>query len=167
MQWRKHKSLWGTEPTSFQLIAHPLHWLSYIFMARQPSWAKAFSSLSFRYYNQTHYTRNDSSRWMRGPSQRNLPDSAQHSQETDIYAPSEIQTRNRRKRVTRDPRLRLRGHWDRPCYIYYPPVPKCIRVTNSRRRGEWIGCAVNTVFWFVHSCSAPPQSSSTVMCVSP
>ena len=32
---------------------------------------------------------------------------------TDIHSPGGIQTRNPNKRVAADPRLRLRGHWDR------------------------------------------------------
>ena len=36
-----------------------------------------------------------------------------HSQETDIHVASGIRTHNPSKRVAADPRLRLRGHWDR------------------------------------------------------
>jgi len=47
------------------------------------------------------------------PPQKPLPDTTQHSQETDIHAPGGIRTRNPSKRVSAEPRLRPRGHWDR------------------------------------------------------
>jgi hypothetical protein len=43
------------------------------------------------------------------PSQRPLPNNTQHSQETNIYAPGGIRTRNPSKRATADPRLRPRA----------------------------------------------------------
>ena len=46
-------------------------------------------------------------------SQRPLPANTQLSQQTDIYAPGGIQTRNPIARETANPLLRLRGHWDR------------------------------------------------------
>jgi hypothetical protein len=49
------------------------------------------------------------------PTQRSLPDNTQHSQEADIYAHDGIRTHNPSKRAAVDPRLRPRGHWDRPC----------------------------------------------------
>ena len=48
---------------------------------------------------------------MIGPSQRPVPDNTQHSQETDVYAPDGIRTRNPSKLAAADPRLRPRGHW--------------------------------------------------------
>jgi hypothetical protein len=47
------------------------------------------------------------------PTQRPLPDKAQHSQETHIHAPGGIRTQNPRKRAAADLGLRPRGHWDR------------------------------------------------------
>jgi hypothetical protein len=44
---------------------------------------------------------------------------ADTSQETDIHAPGGIQTHNPSKRTALDPRLRPRGHWDRPLFTYY------------------------------------------------
>jgi len=46
------------------------------------------------------------------PKQGALPDKTQHSQETDIQAPSGIQTRNTSKPVVADPSLRPCGHQD-------------------------------------------------------
>jgi hypothetical protein len=40
-----------------------------------------------------------------GPSQKPLPDNTQYSQDTDIYAPGGIQTRNLGKQTAADPRL--------------------------------------------------------------
>jgi hypothetical protein len=51
-------------------------------------------------------------------TQKPLPDNTQHSQQTDIHAPGGIRTRNPSKRAAVDPRLRPRGHWDRPLRIY-------------------------------------------------
>jgi len=48
------------------------------------------------------------------PSQRRLPDNTQHSQQTDIHTPGGIRIRNPSKRAAADPRLRQRGHFDRP-----------------------------------------------------
>ena len=36
------------------------------------------------------------------------------TQETDIHAPGGIRTHDPSKRAAADPRLRPRGHWDRP-----------------------------------------------------
>jgi len=46
--------------------------------------------------------------------QRPLPDFTQHSHQTDIHTPGGIRTNNPSKREAADPRLRKRGHWDRP-----------------------------------------------------
>jgi hypothetical protein len=48
------------------------------------------------------------------PIQRPLLDKTQHSQETDIHACGGIRTHKPSKQAAADPRLRLRGHWDRP-----------------------------------------------------
>ena len=56
---------------------------------------------------------------MIGPSQRPLAHNTQHSQETDIHAPSGARTRNPRQGAAADRRLRPRGHWDR--HIYFHP----------------------------------------------
>jgi hypothetical protein len=50
---------------------------------------------------------------------RPLPDNAQHSQETVIYASGGIWTHNPSKRATADPHLRPRGHWDWPFFYYF------------------------------------------------
>jgi len=47
------------------------------------------------------------------PSQRPLPDNTQHSQQTNIHAPSGIRIHDLSRRAAVDVRLRLRGHWDR------------------------------------------------------
>jgi hypothetical protein len=56
---------------------------------------------------------------MIGPSQRSLPDNTHHSQEKNIQARGGIRTHNRGRRAAADPRLRPRGHWDRPfCFMF-------------------------------------------------
>jgi hypothetical protein len=57
------------------------------------------------------------------PTQRPLPDNTQHSQGTDIYATSGIRTHDPSKRVTADPRLRPRVHWNFPLIILYYIFP--------------------------------------------
>ena len=49
---------------------------------------------------------------MISPSQRPLPDNAQHSQQTNIHAPVGIRTHDRSRRAAVDLRLRPRGYWD-------------------------------------------------------
>jgi len=46
-------------------------------------------------------------------TETSLPDNTQHTQQTDIHAPSRIQTHNPSNRAAASPYLRLRGHWDR------------------------------------------------------
>ena len=62
---------------------------------------------------QTHHTRYDSSGQGIGPTQRPLPDSTQHSQETDTHAPGGIRTRIPSKRAAADQRFTPHGHWNR------------------------------------------------------
>jgi hypothetical protein len=47
-------------------------------------------------------------------TQRSLPDNTQHSKEQNIHGPAGTRTRNPSKTAAADPRLSLRGHWDRP-----------------------------------------------------
>jgi len=49
----------------------------------------------------------------RGP----LTDKIQHSQDTRIHAPGGIRTQKPSKRAAEDPRLRLRGYYDRQLSI--------------------------------------------------
>jgi hypothetical protein len=53
-----------------------------------------------------------------GPTQRPLPDNTQRSQEANIHVLGGIWTHNASKRAVADPRLRPRGHWNRPCIHY-------------------------------------------------
>ena len=46
-------------------------------------------------------------------SQRPIPDNTQQTQVTDIHGLGGIRTRNPSLPAAADPRLRLRGHWDR------------------------------------------------------
>jgi len=50
------------------------------------------------------------------PTQRRLPDSKQHPQQTDIHVPGGIRTRHSIMRAAADPQIRPRGHWDRLSY---------------------------------------------------
>ena len=92
-----------------------VHNLTFYFtMAKKHFWTRA-SSLSRIYdHIQTHHNRYESSGRGVGPSQRLLPDNTQHSQETDIHDSGGIRTHNPSKQAAADPRLRPRGHRDRP-----------------------------------------------------
>jgi len=48
------------------------------------------------------------------PTQTLQPNNKQHTQQTDIHCPGGIQTRGPSKRGAAHPRLRPRGHRDRP-----------------------------------------------------
>jgi hypothetical protein len=75
-------------------------------MAQQPHWAKALSLSRIHDHTQTHNTRQDSSGRVTSATKRPLPDNTQHSQQTEIHAPSEIWTRNTSKWVAADLRLK-------------------------------------------------------------
>jgi len=63
----------------------------------------------------THHSLQDSPGRMISRSHRPLPDNIQHSQQTtNTYVSVRIRTQNTSKRVPAYPRLRSRGHWDRP-----------------------------------------------------
>jgi len=72
--------------------------------------------MSFIDYTQSHHIRQDASARVIGLTQRPLPDNAQHSQQTGIYAPGRIRIRNTSKRAAVEPLLRPRDHWDRPIF---------------------------------------------------
>ena len=57
-----------------------------------------------------HHSRQDSSGRVISLSQRHLPDSRKHSQQTYIHAPCGIRTHNLIRRMAADLRLRPRGH---------------------------------------------------------
>ena len=91
-------------------------------------WAMASTLSGSHDHTETHNIQPCSSGRVISSTQRHLPDSTQHSLETDIHATSGIRTRNPRKRAAADPRLRPRGYWGRhkeplllcntlPCYI--------------------------------------------------
>ena len=61
----------------------------------------------------TQHSRYDSSGRVISLSQRPLPDNTQHSQQTNIHAPSGIRTHDLSRRAIADLRLRPHGHWDR------------------------------------------------------
>jgi hypothetical protein len=67
---------------------------------------------------QAYHALYDSSGRVISPTQRPLPDSTQHSQETDMHAHGGIGTRNPRKQSAADPRLRPRGNCDRPSALH-------------------------------------------------
>jgi len=48
-----------------------------------------------------------------------LPENTQLSQETDIHAAGGIRRQNPSKKGVADPRIRPRGHWDRPFHLTF------------------------------------------------
>ena len=66
-----------------------------------------------RSHKTTLHSRYDSSGQVISSSQRPLPDNTQHSQQTNVHAPSGIRTHNVSWRAAVDLRLRPLGYWDR------------------------------------------------------
>ena len=48
-----------------------------------------------------------------------LPDNTQHLQETEMYGPGRIRTRNPSKLAVTEPYIRPRGQWDRHCDVLF------------------------------------------------
>jgi hypothetical protein len=63
-----------------------------------------------------------------GPARRRDYLTTLNTQKTDIHALVGIRTQNHRKRVAADPRLRPRGHWDRPKCIVLKRYVEMLRV---------------------------------------
>ena len=75
------------------------------------SWTPLTGLLDHTYW--THHTRQDSSGRLISSKHRPLPDNLQAWQQTNIHAPGGIRTHNPSNTAAADPRLPLRGHWDR------------------------------------------------------
>jgi hypothetical protein len=80
-----------------------------------PKWRKTLRSPGYHYGGFTitlspTKPSYDSSRKIIRPTQRPLPDNAQHSKETDIHAQGGIRTHNTSKRTAADPSLAPGGH---------------------------------------------------------
>ena len=85
-----------------------------LLLARQPPVGQGFLIHEvFRSHTTTHHSRLASSGRVISSSQRPLPDNTQHSQQTNIHAPSGIRTYNPSRRAAADLHLRPRGHRDR------------------------------------------------------
>ena len=83
-----------------------------LFMERQPSVGQGLLSHYVpRSHTQTHQTRQDSSGRVISSSQKPIPDKT-HNRQTSVPTGG-IRTHNLSRRAAADPRLRLRGPWDR------------------------------------------------------
>ena len=104
--------------TQLQLTNTVYHIIYHIiFLWRcDPTRVMALSFLRFLDHTQRRTT--DSSGQVISSSQRPLPDSTQHSQQTNIHAPGGIRTHDLSRRAAADLRLRPRGHWDRHFFVY-------------------------------------------------
>ena len=112
------------QPLHFSGIFVAHHQEVYFFVALRPN--AVHDLLIFevsRSHTTTHHSRQDSSGRVISSSQRPLPDNTQHSQRTNIHAPSGIQTHDLSRRAATDLCLRPRGHWDRH-YTYYKRINK-------------------------------------------
>ena len=98
------------------------HYENIFFSASQPTvglYSQPFSGLlasSFevsRSHTTTRQSRQDSSGRVISSSQRPLPDNTQHSQQTNVHAPSGIRAHNLNRCGAVDLRFRPRGYWDR------------------------------------------------------
>ena len=103
-----------------------------LFLAQQPPVGQGLLIHEFpRSHTTTHHSRQDSSGRVISSSQRPLPDSTQHSQQT-FTPPSVIRTHNLSRRAAAEPRLRPRGHWDQRRNGINPN--KMVRNKSSERR---------------------------------
>ena len=55
-------------------------------------------------------------------SHRPLPDNTQHSQQTDIHAPSRVRTRNVNMHAAAEPRLKPQGYWNPLLFHYWRQI---------------------------------------------
>ena len=86
-----------------------------LFSAQQPTVGQGLLIHDVsRSHTTTHHSQQDSSGRVISSSQRPLPYNTQHLQKTDIHAPGGIRTQNPSRTAAAYPRLRPRGHWDRP-----------------------------------------------------
>ena len=107
------------------LLRHPVYYIyiTYIYIfffsvALRPNAGHGLLILEVsRSHTTTHHSRQDSSGRVISSPQRPLPDSTQHSQQTNIHAPGGIRTHDLSRRAAADLRLRPRGHWDRHMYV--------------------------------------------------
>jgi hypothetical protein len=88
----------------------------------------------FRCHTQSHHIRYNSSGRVISLTNRSLPDNTQHSQKTDIPLRGVIRTRSPSRRAAADPRLRLRGHWDRLCGMLTPQNPELHKYASKSFR---------------------------------
>jgi hypothetical protein len=73
------------------------------------------------------------------PDAEPLPDKTQHCREINLHEPGGIQTRNTSKRAAANPRLRQRGHWDRPHSVFNSYIfPVILRIYS-----EFFQCRIN------------------------
>jgi hypothetical protein len=117
----------------------------------------------------------DSSGRGTSPSQRPLPDSTQHSRETDIHVHGGIRTRNPSKRTAADPRLRTRGQWVRQHtyvrnFIWRKHQVKIISTQNFGKiivNGRWqidvVMCRKALLSIFHSTANHTPKYSNTTI----
>jgi hypothetical protein len=129
--FEKRKNSPYSQSTKFSALNLKVRILATFCWPNSPTRARAVSYSRFLYHThwQTTVGRISLDEGY-GPSQRPLPDSTHHSQETVIHAPDWIRSRNPSKRTAVDSRLRSLGHWDR---LYWPLGFKLL--INRRNRG--------------------------------
>jgi hypothetical protein len=115
--WR---TLYSEEIHDFCFSPHTI----YFYGSQSPSGPRSPHYQGFTITLKTHHTRLDLSRRVIGPMHRPLPDNTQHSTTDKDPCPGGIRTSNPSKRAAEDPRVKTRGHLDRP--------PGVISVNKSR-----------------------------------
>ena len=75
-------------------------------------WALDSSFEVARSHTMTRHSWQDSSGRVISSSQRPVPDNTQHSQQTNVHAPSGIRTHDLSRRAAEDLRIRPCGYWD-------------------------------------------------------
>ena len=89
----KTSSSTGVRTSAIRYTDYPMNFF-FFFVAQQPFSGLGHLILRFPVHTRTHHTLWDSSGRVTGPSQRPVPDSTQHSQETDIQALAGLETAN-------------------------------------------------------------------------
>jgi hypothetical protein len=97
----------------------------FFFWRNSPTRARVASFLRFLDHTQRHITVDRISLDEGSARRRDLYLTTRQSQQTDIQAPSGVETRNFSDWLAADPRLRPLGHWDRPLFIYLFCVALC------------------------------------------
>ena len=103
-------------------------------------------------FSYTRHTRQDSPGRVISSTQRPLPDNTQYSQEKNIHPPCGIRTQIPSKRDVVDPRLTLRGQWDR-CICILVTIRIRVKLLEIQRKrssfSKHTNCVCSSIWYFL------------------